>query len=236
MFELSPTRYPTSWEDIPMAATPTRRRSTAPVKPAPEPEVIEDDEFEEIEEDDDSELEELADEDTEDETPAPKAKKTAKSGAKPAPAKAPEAPKYNTAWLATHITSTTGKNYDGRSVRMLLRKLAADGKLARKVGEDRDRYTFPEADKDPIVVQVIAMITSGEAAALKQAGLQAVKDKAAEKKAAAKLAKEQAAQDDEDAVEEIDDEEETPAPKARTAAKATPAKATPVRRTRTAAK
>lgn len=230
-----------------MAPTATRRRSaTKPVEPEVVVEETED-EFEELEDDteavdetgDEDELEELAEDDEE---PAP-VKKTTKAATKKAPAAKPEEPKFNTAWLAAYVTETTGKSYDGRAIRMLLRKLASDGKLARKVGEDRDRYTFPTAEKDPIVVQVVKMITSGEAAKLKQAGLDKVKEQAAAKKAAAKAKKD--AEAAEDAAEELDDSdvedeevEETPAPKPRatrraatTAKAAAPAKAAPVRRT-----
>lgn len=207
-----------------MAPT-TRTRAAKPAEPV-EPE----EDFEEIEGDEDD-LEEIEESD-EDEAPV---KSTKKAATKTGETKAPAKPKieFGSPWLAAHVTETTGENFDARGIRMLLRKLAADGKLKREVGVTRERYEF-SGPNDPIVRQVIALITSGEAKAMKQAGLQKVKDAAAAKKAAAKAAKEAAATEDED-----DDEiEEAPAPKPRrTAAKApAPAKATPATtRRRTAA-
>src|SRR6478609_8384731 len=115
----------------------TTRRAAA--KPAPEPEVVED-EFEDLEDEEpdtdeaeDDAPEELEDEveDDEleevDETPAPKKKKAAST--------AIDVPEFGSAWLAEHITNTLNEKMDGRAVRMLPRKLAADGKLNGKVGE-----------------------------------------------------------------------------------------------------
>jgi hypothetical protein len=208
-----------------MANTTTRRRTAS--KPAPEPEVVED-EFEDIEDGD--ELEELEDGDVEDEeTPAEKPKR-----------KPPVRPtiEYGSPWLAAYITENTDETYDARGIRMLLRKLAKDGKLDRVVGEDRARYEFT-GPKDPTVVAVLAMVKSGAAKELKQAGLQAVKDKAAAKKAAKADAK--AAESNDDEIEDVEDDEveETPKPRTRrtaTKAPAAPAKATPTTRRRTAAK
>ena len=209
-----------------MATTRSTRTKSAPVEPEPT-----EDEFEDAEEmDDDEDLEEL--EDVTDEDEPEEKPKARKSTAKATAAKNANAPKFGSAELAAYITEQTGENYDGRSVRMLLRKLAKDGKLDREVGETRDRYAFT-GPNDPTVKAVLAMVKSGEAKAMKQAGLQAVKDKAAEKRAAAKAA--QAAE-----VEDTEEIEE-PAPKVRrtrpAAAKPTktaPAKATPTTRRRTA--
>lgn len=226
----------------------TRRAAAAKAAPVEEPE----DEFEEMEEvDGDDDLEELEEEEPE-EAPAPKrrAKKatTPADGEAPAKRTPPKRPEiqYSSAWLAAHVTEKTGETYDARGIRMLLRKLASTGKLSRVVGEDRNRYEFSGPD-DPTVKDVMDFVTSGAAKELKQAGLQAVKDKAAAKKAAAKAAKaktEAEAEDEQDQVdaeaEDVEDdelEEEAPAPKPVTRRRAAaPAKATPAGRRRAPAK
>jgi hypothetical protein len=168
-------------------------------------------EIEEIEE-----LEELTEleDPAEEEAPAPKkaAKKTAAPAKKAAPAAKAEASEgdvYDSTWLAEYITEETGVQYDSRSVRMLLRKLAKDGDLDREIGTDRSRYVFPKGERDPIVRQVLKLVKSGADKAIKNEGLNDIKAKKAAEKA------------------------ETPAKK--TTAKAAPA-ATPAKRTRAAAK
>jgi hypothetical protein len=210
-----------------MAAASTTRRTTSKAKAAPvaEPdEVFEDtDEFEDADEDTTEDGDELEDVEDEDEAPAEKPKR-----------KPPVRPKiaFGSPELAAHVTEVTGENYDARAIRMLLRKMAKDGKLDRVVGEDKARYEFT-GPKDPTVLAVVKMVKSGEAKELKQAGLQAVKDKAAAKKAAAKAAE----ADEDDGMEEVD---EAPKPRRRAASAkpATPAKATPAttRRRASAAK
>jgi len=214
----------------------TTRRAAA--KPAPEPEVVED-EFEDLEDEEpdtdeaeDDAPEELEDEveDDEleevDETPAPKKKKAAST--------AIDVPEFGSAWLAEHITNTLNEKMDGRAVRMLLRKLAADGKLNRVVGESRNRYSFT-GPLDPIVLTVVGMVQDGTAKAMKQEGLQRVKQNAEVKRAAAKLAREKAAAEvagQTEEMEEVDEVEEAPKPRTRrasTSAKAAPAKAAPAK-------
>lgn len=216
--------------------TATTRRASAAKAAEPETVEVEDeDEFEDMEADEtdteetDDDLEELEDDEEVEEAPAPKGKKTA---AKRQPPKQPVIA-FGSAELAAHVTETTGETYDARAIRMLLRKLAKDEKFKRVIGEDRSRYSF-SGPSDPVVVLVVDMVKSGAAKELKQAGLQAVKDKAAEKKALAKAAKaaEAEAEDDDDMEEEV----EAPAPKRRTATKtAAPAKAQPSRRRAAAA-
>jgi hypothetical protein len=197
-------------------ATASRRTAAAKSAPVEEPD---EDEFEEdVEEDEDGEdLEELEEADDE---PAPKAKAKRKPPVQPVI-------EHGSPWLAAYVTEQTGETYDARSIRMLLRKLAADGKLSRVVGEDRARYEF-SGPKDPTVAAVLAMVKSGEAKQMKQAGLQKVKDAAAAKKAAAKAKVEDP--------EEMDEVEEAPKPRTRrTASKpAAPAKAAPATRRRAA--
>lgn len=216
-------------------ATATRRT----VKAAPEPVEEFEEEFEETTEDDD--LEELEEDEP---TPAPKPTKRAKATATTADGDKPKRQppvrpviEFGSPWLAAYITENTTETYDARGIRMLLRKLAADGKLKREVGVDRARYEFTGPD-DVTVKQVLAMVQSGEAKALKQAGLQKVKNDAAAKRKAKAAAKAKAAPVEEDDDEDDDEVEEAPAPKPRrTAAKApAPAKATPATaRRRTAA-
>jgi hypothetical protein len=204
--------------------TSTRAKAQAPVEPEDG-----EDEFEEMESDED--LEELEEPE---EAPAP-AKRTRKTAAPKATAdKKPASDAKGSAWLAAHVTEVTGETHDSRSVRMLLRKLAADGKLEREVGVSRDRYEFT-GPNDPTVKAVVQLVKSGEAKAMKTAALDKLKTKAAETRAAKAKAKAEAeAEDDEmeDAEEEVP--EEAPKPTRRRAAAstkpATPAKATASRR------
>lgn len=226
--------------------TATTRRSAAKAKPAPEPEVTED-EFEDME-DEDTEADETEDGDVEgtedddleeleeDEAPAPpkktRAKAAAADGEKPkrTPPTRP-AIQFGSPWLAAYVTEHTDETYDARGIRMLLRKLAKDEVFQREVGVDRNRYEF-SGPKDPVVVAVLAMINSGAAKALKQAGLEKVKADAAAKKAAkAKEAAEVAEDAEEMEVEDVP----TPAVRRRAAKAAAPAKATPATRRRAAA-
>jgi hypothetical protein len=188
-----------------------RRRAAQPA------EAIEElDDLEEITDDaGDDDLEELTEEE-----PAPtpakrtrakaapaKATKTAPTKAATKAAPASDRSEFDSNWLAAHVTEETGIEYDGRAVRMLLRKLAKDGHLAREIGTDRSRYDFPRGANDPTVKAVIKLIKSGEAKAVAQEGLAEAKASKAAKAA--------------------------PAKKAAAPAKTAPAKAAPARRRRT---
>lgn len=170
------------------------RRRTAATKPAPEPEVVEDEDmFEEVDEDEEADDLDLED-DVEEEPPAKPAR-----GRKPA-AKAAAVPAKKTAsgfdsnWLATHVNETLdGQNLTSRDVRMLLRKLAQSGDLAREVGTDRNRYEFPKGANDPIVKKVVAQVKAGALKAAKAEGLAGAKAAGERKKAAAKTAPAKAA-------------------------------------------
>lgn len=229
-----------------MPTAATRKASPSKAAPVEEPD---EDEFEEMDDEtdapEDDDLDELEEAD-EDETPAPKKRTTKKAsaatdGEKPK-RKPPVRPviEHSSAWLAAHVTEVTGETYDARGIRMLLRKMASDGTLKRVVGEDRNRYEFT-GPEDATVKAVITMIQSGEAKALKQAGLEKVKADAALKREAKKAAKAKAAPevDEDEDVEELEDEpEETPKPRTRRAAPTktpAPAKATAAPRTRRAA-
>jgi hypothetical protein len=210
-----------------MAPTATTRRTAT--KPAPEPEVVEDEFDEDMEDEteveaDEDDLEEL------DEDPEPEAA-PAKGKAKSTKAATPKAPakptiEYGSPWLAAYVTENTTETYDARAIRMLLRKLAKDGALDREVGITRERYNF-SGPKDPTVVAVLEMIKSGAAKELKQAGLQAVKDKAAAKKAEAAKAKAETQPEPDEMDDEDVEEAPAPAPKRRATKAAAPAKATP---------
>jgi hypothetical protein len=130
-------------------------------KAAPEPVV--DDAFEELEDVD-------AEDDVEEEAPA----KSSKSKKAAAPEKtrkaavvADDTPKMDTNWLASHVSEQTGVALDSRSIRLILRNLAADGVLAREVGTDRDRYTFPKGPEDKIVKQVVRHVNTAKTAPAK---------------------------------------------------------------------
>lgn len=200
-------------------------RTKAAAAAAEEP----DDEFEEMETEEDEDLEELEEmeDDEPEEAPKPKGKRAASSKA---------APKTSTIergspWLAAYVTEQTGEKLDSRSARMLLRKLARDGKIDREVGVERARYSFT-GPNDPTVKAILEMVKSGEAKAMKQQGLDKVKEQAAAKRAAAKAAKAKEEAEDEDEMEEV---EEAPKPRTRRAApaKSAPAKATPAKATTT---
>lgn len=173
----------------------TRRRAAAKPQVEEEEAFEEIDELDELEDPEDDDLEELEDDTEEDdEEPAPAPRKTAakKTTAKAAAKKAAPAPassdgnEFDSNWLAAYVSEETGQPYDSRGIRMLLRKLAKDGLLAREIGTDRSRYTFPKGANDAIVRQVVKLVSSGQGAAIKREGLAAVKAKpTATKKAAA---------------------------------------------------
>jgi hypothetical protein len=183
-------------------ATATRRRGARKAAPAPVVEEIEDDAIEDLEDEDVEELELDEPEELEEEPPkrrtrATKATKATATKAAPAKAtrkaKAPvetedededAGPVYDTNWLAEYVNETVGTDYDSRSLRMLLRKLAHDGTISREVGTDRSRYTFPRGAADPIVKAVLKAIRTGAT----EEETPAPAKKAPAKKAAAKAA------------------------------------------------
>lgn len=175
---------------------PARRR-TATTKPAVAPEVVEDDDLFEEPEDEETDDLELDDEEDDEPEPAPKTrarKTTTKAAAKTAAPAAAKGSGFDSNWLAGHINETLdGQNLTSRDVRMLLRKLAANGDLAREVGTDRNRYEFPKGANDPIVKKVIAQVKSGALKAAKAEGLATAKAAGAAKKTAAKAAPAKAA-------------------------------------------
>jgi len=159
------------------------------VKPAPEPES-------ELEEDEDEVVDELEDDD-EEEAPA-KAKKT-------------EEVTFGASDLARHLAKVTGKKISPRDLRVLLRKMAKDGRLDREIlPGNRSRYDWPNGTADPEVKRVIKAVKEGELEAGKREALARLKEqKAAKDAAAAKTApKAKAKKKPAPVVEEVDEDED----------------------------
>ena len=142
----------------------------------------------------DDELEEL-DEDEVEDTPA----KSKKGGA-------PEVA-FGASDLAKLVSEKTGKKLDAKNLRVLLRKMARDGRLDRKVEQgNRTRYSW-SGPNDPEVKAILKALDDGELEKDKAEKLQALKDRKA--KTDAKKNKKKAApvvEDDEDDDFEDDDE------------------------------
>lgn len=180
-------------------ATGTRARrgakTTKKAAPAPEPEVVEDEEIEDLEEPDEL--------DEEDDEPEEKPKKKAPAAGKKATAKKKvEEVTNGTQWLADHVNGVLGTEYKTFDLRVALRKLASKGTLQRDVGAERARYSF-SGPKDPVVVALIKMLRSGELEKDKRAKLDELKAKGREKSAKKKAAK----ANDEDVDEDLTDED-----------------------------
>ncbi len=189
---------------------------------------------------DDLELDEVeeVDEDEVAEEPAPQ-----KKGRK-APAKKAAAPKkkpansveFGTAELLALIEKEHGKAYDGRQLRVLLRKMKAAGELPGDAADGK-RYSFTGAD-DPKVQAIVQRVKNGEVDEATKAALDKLKADAEKKRAAKKAEKEAAAEAENDTAEDVAEEEteveEAPAPKPRTrrapAKKATTTRRAPARK------
>jgi antitoxin component of RelBE/YafQ-DinJ toxin-antitoxin module len=117
------------------------------------------DETEDDEETEDDDLEELEEVEEEEPEEQPKSRK-AKAAKKAAAPKKSTSDGHNSQWLAEHVSQATGKDVDSRQLRMILRKLAKEGALAREVGEDRTRYSFT-GPNDPTVKAVIKAVKEG---------------------------------------------------------------------------
>jgi hypothetical protein len=154
-------------------------RRTKKAKPA--------EEIQEVEEvDTDLELDE---DEAEEEAPAPKAKKKstkAKAEKVEKPAKAEIA--FGTQQLADHVNEEAGTSHTPYTLRILLRKLTADGVLERAESEGRARYSFT-GPEDPQVQAIVEAVKSGADKKAEAERLQGLKDKRAAKKAAEKPAK-----------------------------------------------
>lgn len=127
--------------------------------------------------------------------------------AKAAPAKATPAPEpevaeedeiFGVAGVAELIRVRTGKVVKTRDLRILLRKLARDGRLDRViVAGNRARWEFDGPD-DPRVAVILEAYDNGELEADKKEKLDALKARKAAQKAAAKAAAEAESSDDEE--------------------------------------
>lgn len=160
------------------------RRTTATTKKAkPAPEV--DEEIEELEELEDDSVEET----------------------KPAKKGAAAAVTFGVADLAAHLSEKHNKKITTRELRMLIRKLARDGRVDREIiPGNRSRYDWSGLG-DPEVKRIIKAYEAGELEADKQEKLAELKKRGEAKRAAKKAAAAAAAEEeDEDDVEDDDDE------------------------------
>lgn len=154
-------------------------RRTKKAKPA--------EEIQEVEElDTDLELDE---DEAEEEAPAPKAKKTKAKAAKAEKVEKPKAEPiaFGTQQLADHVNSEAGTSHTPYTLRILLRKLTADGVLERAESEGRARYSF-SGPEDPQVQAIVDAVKNGADKKAEAERLQGLKDKRAAKKAEAKPA------------------------------------------------
>lgn len=223
-----------------MAATRARTKPAAEVEPEEdfEEELVETETDDEVEvgedtedELDDLELDEVDGEDEEveeDETPAAKPKRGAKKAA--APKKKPaNAVEFGTAELLAYIEAETTKKYDGRQLRVLLRKMKAAGELPGEAADGK-RYSF-SGPEDAKVVAIIKRVKAGEIDEATKAALDKLKADAEKKRAAAKAAKEaeaaEAGESDEDEDGDDLEVEEAPKPARKPAARKPAAKKTP---------
>ena len=105
---------------------------------------------------------------------------------------------FGVAGVAELIRVRTGKVVKTRDLRILLRKLARDGRLDRViVAGNRARWEFDGPD-DPRVAVILEAYDNGELEADKKEKLDALKARKAAQKAAAKAAAEAEAGDDEE--------------------------------------
>lgn len=135
---------------------------------------------------------------------ATKASTKTTAPAKAAPAEAPaEEPTFGVAGVAELIKERTGQVVKTRDLRILLRKLARDGRLNREiVAGNRARWEF-DGPEDPAVSVIIEAFENGELEADKKAKLDALKQRKAEQKAAA-AAEKAAAEGDATADDEVE--------------------------------
>lgn len=144
------------------------------------------------------------------EKPAASKKKAAKvEVVAAAPTKAPrETIEYGSAWLTDYVNEQAGTSYSASALRILLRKLTAQGVLDRD-SEGRQRYNFPKGEKDPQVKAIVKAVKEGGAETARTERLEALKTSKKSKKAApakksrAKKVVEEEEDDDDLEVDEI---------------------------------
>lgn len=179
---------------------------------------------------DDLELEEVEDDDEElvavEEAPQKKGRKA--PAKKAAPKKKPvNAVEFGTAELLALIEKEHGKAYDGRQLRVLLRKMKAAGELPGEAADGK-RYSFT-GPEDPQVQAIVQRVKNGEIDEATKAALEKLKTDAEAKRAEKRAAKEKAEAEaaEQDSGDEAEDEvEETPVKK-------TPARKPAARKTTT---
>lgn len=105
----------------------------------------------------------------------PKAAKSKKNKTKAQPVEKVENTGMGASWLAEYVNEELGTDYTAAQMRVILRKMAAEGDLEREVGTDRARYQFT-GEKDPIVRAVLKRAKAGEADTAKKERLAAAKN------------------------------------------------------------
>ena len=140
-------------------------------------------------------------------TKKPAAKAAAKPAAKPAPAEV-EATEEETAFGVSDVVELiavrTGKTVKTRDLRILLRKMARDGRLNREIiAGNRNRWVW-DGPEDPEIDAILEAFEAGELEADKREKLAALKERKNEQRAAVKAAKE--AEEAEGGEEELEDE------------------------------
>lgn len=135
-----------------------------------------------------------------------KAASTKKAAAKPAPApETTEDATFGVSDVADIINTRTGKEVKPRDLRVLLRKMARDGRLDREiVAGNRERWVW-SGPNDPEVEKIIEAYEAGELEADKKEKLEALKARKAEQRAAKAAAAEAEAEGDD---EELEDDDE----------------------------
>lgn len=119
-------------------------------------------------------------------TKAPAAKTARTKASKPAPVeKAPKADaiEFGSAWLVEHVNAEAGTSYSASALRILLRKLKADGVIEETEG--RARYNFPKGANDPQVKAIVKAVKGGAAEKAKAERLESLKEQRAAKAKAA---------------------------------------------------
>ena len=138
-------------------------------------------------------------------TKKPAAKAAAKPAAKPAPAEV-EATEEETAFGVSDVVELiavrTGKTVKTRDLRILLRKMARDGRLNREIiAGNRNRWVW-DGPEDPEIDAILEAFEAGELEADKKEKLEALKKRKADQKAAAAAEAAAAEGDDEELEEE----------------------------------
>lgn len=142
-------------------------------------------------------------------TKAPAAKATRAKATKPAPVeKAPraEAIEFGSAWLVEHVNAETESSYSASALRILLRKLTADGVLPEREG--RARYNFAKGANDPEVKAIVKAVKGGAAEKAKAERLEGLKEQRAAKAKAAPAKKTRAPKAAVAAAPEVEEEDE----------------------------